>query len=128
MPRPWTKDDDHTLGLMYTRSDTPMQLIRDTLHRTGPAIHERARQLGLVRPGREQKSGPYQAPRQQREYIGAHLELVSAVNALRRSGFSPVCAQRHSDSSTIETGLWVVGRKLLRPDELVEFAAKHGRR
>jgi hypothetical protein len=131
MPRPWTPDDDHKLRGMYTRIDMPMQLIRDTLHRSGPDIHERARRLGLQRPqrpGREQHRPPLN------RHVSPVLPQAStrlaqaAATTLRRCGYAPVYAQRGSDLSTKETGLWVVGARLMTLDELVELARKYERR
>ena len=126
MPRPWTLDDDHTLRRMYTRIDAPMQLIRDTLHRGGPEIHERARELGLERPQRPGQK-PHRPPtREPVPPVTAYRfgPLARAADTLRRYGYSPVYAQRHSTSSTRQTGRWVVGTKLMKPDELIELAKK----
>jgi len=51
--------------------------------------------------------------------------LGRAVTTLRRRGYSPVHAQRSSESSTEETGLWVVGRKLLTVDEVIALAESY---
>lgn len=51
--------------------------------------------------------------------------LSRAVTTLRRRGYSPVHAQRSSDSSTEETGLWVVGRKLLTVDDVITLAKRY---
>ena len=45
-------------------------------------------------------------------------QLTQAVDTLRRYGFTPVYAQRMSASSTRPTGLWVVGKKLMKPEEI----------
>jgi hypothetical protein len=119
MPRPWTPDDDRRLRNMYVRDDTPIQLIRDTLHRGGPDIHARARELGLQRPGRspsdEKRDTPWGLPR----------ALEKAAETLRRNGFAPVYAERLSIRSTRLTGRWVVGIKVMEPDQLMELARKY---
>jgi hypothetical protein len=114
---------------MYTRIDAPMQLIRDTLHRSGPDIHDRARKLGLERPerpGHKQRLVAKRVnapPRTARSFT----RLARAADTLRRFGYTPVYAQRESASSMEETGLWVVGRKLMKPDELIRLADKYER-
>ena len=125
MPRPWTSDDDHTLRLMYERTDTPIQRIRDTLHRSGPDIHQRARVLRLVRPGRD-PAAPIGTRKPPATPIRTHIDpqLVNAATVLRKAGFAPVYAQRLSDTSIVPTGLWVVGKKLLRPDEVLALAER----
>jgi hypothetical protein len=55
----------------------------------------------------------------------AALRSADAANILRRQGFAPVYAQRLSDFSTKETGLCVVGTRLMKPDELAELASKY---
>jgi hypothetical protein len=127
MPRPWTQDEDHVLRGMYTRAGTPMQLIRNTLHRNTHDIHGRARELGLLRPSREPSK--IAAPRMKTSLrppirAASTLFVVQAANTLRRHGFAPVYAQRYSDHTTRETGLWVVGKQLLRPDEVTALAVK----
>jgi len=129
MPRRWTPrwtlGEDRTLRTMYTRPD-PMQLIRDTLHRSGPDIHERARQLRLQRPSKEPhptKRPPTKRPRDVRRSIHS----ARAADTLRRYGFAPVYAQRQSDLSTKETGLWVVGTMLMKADEMINLASKYER-
>lgn len=127
MPRPWTLADDHILRSMYTCANAPMQLIRNTLHRNTHDIHGRADELGLVRPNREARKIVPPLPKTQPTppFRGAaSLPAAQAANILRRHGYAPVYAQRCSDHSTSETGLWVVGRKLLRPDELTALAVK----
>jgi hypothetical protein len=127
MKRPWTSDDDHTLSVMYQRREIPMQLIRDTLHRAGPDIHERARQLGFFRPERLPAVSERRNTPQPQHSLGLREgRLDAAVNTLRRRGFSPVYAQRTSDTSTRETGLWVVGRMLLVPEDVIALARKCG--
>jgi len=51
--------------------------------------------------------------------------LGSAVTSLRRRGYTPVYAQRSSELSTDETGLWVVGRKVLTVDEVIALADRN---
>jgi hypothetical protein len=51
--------------------------------------------------------------------------LGRAVTTLRRRGYTPVHAQRSSEASTEETGLWVVGRKLLTVDEVITLAESY---
>ena len=113
MPRPWTLDDDTNLRNMYTRADTPMQLIRNTLHRNTHDIHGRADQLRSCGFNREvRRTVPpviKTDPEPQIEIQDASYRLLAqAANALRRNGFAPVYAQRYSDQSTRETGLLVV--------------------
>lgn len=50
--------------------------------------------------------------------------LGRAVTTLRRRGYTPVHAQRSSETSTEETGLWVVGRKLLTVNEVIALAER----
>jgi hypothetical protein len=118
MPRPWTPDEDRTLRTMYARPD-PMQLIRDTLRRCSPDIHERARQLRLQRPHREQQ--------RTKGTPDVRLSVRSAADTLRRHGFAPVYAQRQSDLCTKQMGFWIVGTMLMKTDELVKLAAKYER-
>ena len=51
--------------------------------------------------------------------------LGYAVTTLRRRGYTPVHAQRSSELTTEETGLWVVGRKLLTVDEVITLAERY---
>ncbi len=126
MKRPWTTQDDQALRAMYVRSDTAIQKIRDTIHRSGPDIHTRAAELGLVRPGREEQSLQKVAPKE----VKTPRPLVrppspAAIMELRRLGYAPVFAQRISETSTELTGQWIVGNHVLSPAEVEALAAKH---
>jgi hypothetical protein len=128
MPRPWTKVDDRSLRALYQRDDVAMQKIRDTLHRGTHDIHARAAVLGLVRPKRNHPASTVQRRPSATAVVKKPVqnnEAKWAVDILRRQGYSPVYAQRRSDSSMEETGLWVVGTRLLSRDEVVALALKH---
>jgi len=123
MPRPWTSDDDLMLRAMYRQSDMPIQTIRNALHRSAEDIHERAHRLGLARPKNEARLA-------NRAKVAPHQGFLSgrlgrAVTTLRRRGYTPVHAQRSSELTTDETGLWVVGRKVLTVDEVITLAEKY---
>ena len=124
MPRPWTSGDDLMLRAMYRHSDMPIQAICSALHRSTEDIHERAHLLGLIRPKNEvrltnrAKAAPHQG------FLSGRLGR--AVTTLRQRGYKPVYAQRLSDASTEETGLWVVGRKVLTVDEVITLAESYG--
>jgi hypothetical protein len=51
--------------------------------------------------------------------------LGRAITTLRRRGYTPVHAQRSSEASTEETGLWVVGRKVLTVNEVISLAERY---
>ena len=122
MPRPWTSGDDLLLRSVYRHSDMPIQAIRKALHRNAEDIRERARLLGLARPKDEvrltnrAKAAPHQG------FLSARLGR--AVTTSRRRGYTPVHAQRSSELTTEETGLWVVGRKVLTVDEVIALAER----
>jgi len=123
MPRPWTSGDDLMLRAVYRHSDMSIQAIRNALHRSGEDIHERAHLLGLARPKNE-------ARLTNRARVAPHQGFLSgrlgrAVTTLRRRGYMPVHAQRSSELTTEETGLWVVGRKVLTVDEVIALAERY---
>jgi hypothetical protein len=123
MPRPWTSGDDLMLRAMYRHSDMPIQAIRNALHRSAEDIHERARLLGLARPKNEVRLTNRAKATPPRGFLTGRLG--NAVTTLRRRGYTPVHAQRASELSIEETGLWVVGRKVLTVDEVITLAERY---
>jgi hypothetical protein len=123
MPRPWTSDDDLMLRAMYRQSDMPIQAIRNTLHRSAEDIHKRAHLLGLARSKNEVRLTNRAKATSLRGFLTGRLG--HAVMTLRRRGYTPVHAQRSSEMSADETGLWVVGRKVLTVDEVITLAERY---
>jgi len=124
MPRPWTSGDDLMLRAMYGHPDMPVKAIRSALHRSAEDIHERAHPLGLSRAKKENEAGLANRAKAipQRGFLTGRLG--HAVTTLRRRGYMPVHAQRASELTTEETGMWVVGRKVLTVDEVIALAEK----
>ena len=89
------------------------------LHRLRTAM---TRRLGLARPEDvvrltiRAKAAPHQG------FLSGRLGR--AVTTLRQRGYTPVHAQRSSDLTTEETGLWIVGRKVLTVDEVITLAER----
>jgi hypothetical protein len=108
------------LRAMYRHSDMPIQAIRTALHRSAEDIHERAHLLGLARPKNEVRLTNRAKATPLRGFLTGRLG--HAVTTLRRRGYTPVHAQRASELSIEETGLWVVGRKVLTVDEVIALA------
>ena len=123
MPRPWTSGDDLMLRAVYRHSDMPIQAIRERLHRSAEDIHERARLLGLARPKNEVRLRNRANAAPHHGFLSGRLGR--AVTTLRRRGYTPVHAQRASELSIEETGLWVVGRKVLTVDEVITLAERY---
>jgi hypothetical protein len=125
MPRPWASGDDLMLRAVYRHSDMPIQAIRNALHRSAEDIHERAHLLGLSRAKKENEARLANRAKAtpQRSFLTGRLG--HAVTTLRRRGYTPVHAQRSSELTTEETGLWVVGRKVLTVDEVITLAERY---
>jgi hypothetical protein len=122
MARPWTSADDIALRATYQRSDMTIKAIRNALRRSLPAIHERAHLLGLSRAKHEVRLSKLARAKPHHGFLTGRLSR--AVTTLRRRGYSPVHAQRSSEESVEETGLWIVGQKLLTPDEVITLAER----